>query len=179
VPGRVGYGAGARDPEDRPNVLRLIEAEIHADDTETLWLIQADLDDLAPEFAASAIDAAIDAGAADAVLMPLTMKKGRPGVRLEALAPAARRDDVERAIFLATSTIGVRRWPLERTVLERHVEEREWKGQRIRWKRVRLPDGTFRAKPEYEDVARAAQALGMTPYQVRAGLSESGDGAPG
>jgi uncharacterized protein (DUF111 family) len=107
------------------------------------------------------------------------MKKGRPGVRLEALAPAARRDDVERAIFLATTTIGVRRWPLERTVLERHIEERVWKGQRIRWKRVRLPDGTFRAKPEYEDVARAAQALGMTPYQVRAGLSESGDGAPG
>jgi uncharacterized protein (DUF111 family) len=49
----------------------------------------------------------------------------------------------------------------------------EWRGQRIRWKRVRLPDGTSRAKPEYEDVLAAARTLGVTPYEVRSQL-ESG-----
>jgi uncharacterized protein (DUF111 family) len=72
----------------------------------------------------------------------------------------------------------VRRWPVQRTVLERDSVERVWRGQPIRWKRVRLPDGTFREKPEYEDIARAAQALGMTPYQVRAGLGESAGQTP-
>jgi uncharacterized protein (TIGR00299 family) protein len=178
TPVRVGFGAGTRDPEDRSNVLRLIDAEVPAADRDTLWMIQADIDDLTAEFAAAAIDALLAAGAADAVLVPLTMKKGRPGVRIEVLTLDAHLSAVERALFLATSTIGVRRWPVQRTVLERDSVERVWRGQPIRWKRVRLPDGTFREKPEYEDIARAAQALGMTPYQVRAGLGESAGQTP-
>jgi uncharacterized protein (TIGR00299 family) protein len=168
VAGRAGYGAGARDPDDRPNVLRVFEAELTAHDADPLWLIQADLDDLTAEFAAAAADALLAAGAVDAVLIPLTMKKGRPGVRIEVLAPTDRLHDVERSLFLNTSTIGLRRWPVQRTVLERDVCVREWRGQRIRWKRVRLPDGTFREKPEFEDVVRAAEAVGLTAYQVRA-----------
>jgi hypothetical protein len=167
VAGRAGYGAGSRDPADRPNVLRLVEADVAAPAADTLWLVQADLDDLTAEFAAAAVDAILAAGAADAVLVPLTMKKGRPGVRIEILAPTARLADVERTLFLATSTIGLRRWPVQRTLLERDVCVREWRGHGIRWKRVRLPDGSFRDKPDYEDIARAAAALGMTPYEVR------------
>jgi uncharacterized protein (DUF111 family) len=59
-------------------------------------------------------------------------------------------------------------------VLERDIEETEWRGQRIRWKRVRLPDGTLRGKPEYEDVAAAARALNLTPYDVRCALEGTG-----
>jgi pyridinium-3,5-bisthiocarboxylic acid mononucleotide nickel chelatase len=115
----------------------------------------------------------------DAVLLPVGMKKGRPGTRLEVLAPAARLRDLETVVFRATSTIGMRRWAVERTVLERDEEETEWRGQRIRWKRVRLPDGTSRAKPEYEDIAAAARALGLTPHEVRTGLGEAGSAEPG
>jgi len=82
-------------------------------------------------------------------------------------------------MFRATSTIGVRRWPVDRSVLERAEEVTEWRGQRIRWKRVMLPDGTSRAKPEYEDIAAAAGALGLTPHEVRTGLSEVGRAEPG
>ena len=167
IAGRVGYGAGTRDPEDRPNVLRLMEAEIAAVEADKLWLLQADLDDITPEYAAAAVDALLAAGAADAVLLPLTMKKGRPGVRIEILATNGRVPDVERTLFLTTSTIGVRRWPVQRTILEREVCVRVWRGHQIRWKRVRLPDGSFREKPEYDDVVTAAEALGMTPFQVR------------
>jgi pyridinium-3,5-bisthiocarboxylic acid mononucleotide nickel chelatase len=167
VAGRVGFGAGARDPDSRPNVLRLIEATTTAPDAGALWLIQADLDDMTPEYAAAAQEGLLEAGALDAVVSTIAMKKGRAGMRLEALVDADRIQAVEQALFRATSTIGLRRWPVQRTVLERHLEERSWRGQTIRWKRVTLPDGSHRSKPEFEDVVRAAARLGMTPWEVR------------
>jgi pyridinium-3,5-bisthiocarboxylic acid mononucleotide nickel chelatase len=175
IPGRSGFGAGTRDPQDRPNVLRVFEASVTREPTHELWLVQADLDDLAPEYAAAALDQLLAAGAADAVLIPVSMKKGRPGVRIEVLAAADRLDHIEAVLFTATSTIGLRRWPVQRTILERAVEERTWRGQTIRWKRVRLPGGGFREKPEFDDVLAAARALGLTPLQVRTELGERGE----
>ncbi|HSK18943.1 MAG TPA: nickel pincer cofactor biosynthesis protein LarC [Longimicrobiales bacterium] len=175
---RTGFGAGTRDPEHFPNVLRVIISR-DAAGSEPLWLLQADIDDLAPEYLAAAQTALFEAGAVDAVLLPVGMKKGRPGTRLEVLAPAARLRELETVVFRATSTIGIRRWTVERTVLERDEEETEWRGQPIRWKRVRLPDGTSRAKPEYEDIAAAARALGLTPHEVRTGLGEAGSAETG
>jgi pyridinium-3,5-bisthiocarboxylic acid mononucleotide nickel chelatase len=175
-PGRIGFGAGSRDPEDRPNVLRVFEATLDGaadsagDGEDALFMLQADIDDMSGEYAAAAQEAALAAGAADAVVTPLAMKKGRQGLRLEVLAPASRRDAVEAAIFAATTTIGIRRWPVERTTLSREVLETVWQGQRIRWKAVRLPDGTRRVKPEYDDVAAAARALRLTALMVRTAL---------
>jgi uncharacterized protein (TIGR00299 family) protein len=176
TPGRIGFGAGTRDPQDRPNVLRLYEAEVGGTGDDTLWLLQADIDDMTAEYAAAAQQALLDAGAADVVLQAVSMKKGRPGFRIEVLAEAARLDALERVLFLATTTIGVRRWPVQRTVLPRETETRQWRGQPIRWKRVTLPDGTSRAKPEYQDIVDAALALGLTPFQVRTALGGAGDG---
>lgn len=171
---RHGFGAGSRDPDDRPNVLRLAEIDVPGDADASLWLIQADIDDMPAEYAAAAQQALLQAGAADAVLLPLTMKKGRPGLRLEVLADTPLLDAVERTLFRTTTTIGVRRWPVQRTVLDREVVQREWRGQPVRFKRVLLPDGSTREKPEYDDVVRAAEALGLTPYEVRTGLGEAG-----
>jgi pyridinium-3,5-bisthiocarboxylic acid mononucleotide nickel chelatase len=177
TPGRIGFGAGTRDPEERPNVLRVFEAFSTAGEAESMWLLQADIDDMSPEYAAAAQDALLAAGAADAVVVHVGMKKGRPGIRLEALVSAERLHDVEAALFAATTTIGVRRWPVQRTVLERSTSETEWRGQRIRWKTVRLPDGSTRSKPEFDDVAAAARALGTTPFAVRTALEAHHTGA--
>ena len=119
-------------------------------------------------------------GALDVTLAPVAMKKGRPGLRLEALAPEASLPDVLDTLFVHTSTIGARWWRVERAVLAREEEVVEWRGQRIRRKRVRLPDGTTRAKPEYDDVVAAARALGLPPLEVRTRLDEerSGPGDP-
>jgi pyridinium-3,5-bisthiocarboxylic acid mononucleotide nickel chelatase len=171
IAGRVGFGAGSADFEDRPNVLRLIEAGVREDE-ETLWLLQADIDDLTPEYAAAAQDALLRGGALDALLLPATMKKGRPGFRLEVLTTGTRLHDMELLLFRTTSTIGTRRWPVQRTILQRDMLERMWRGQRIRWKRVSMPDGTWRDKPEYDDVAAAASALGISPYEVRLALDD-------
>lgn len=167
---RSGYGAGTRDPRDHPNVLRLLEAEVREGSAHGMVLVQADIDDLPPEYIAPAIDAALAAGAFDAVALPLGMKKGRPGLRLEVLAPETRLEEVARAMLRHTSTAGVRHWPVERVVLERREQSLEWRGQRIRRKLVRLPDGTWRGKPEYEDVVQAAAALGMPALEVRMAL---------
>jgi hypothetical protein len=165
-----GYGAGTRDPADHPNALRLIAIEAPERDDDASVLLQADIDDLAPEYAAAALEAVLEAGARDAVLLPVGMKKGRPGLRLEALAPAGLVDDVAAAMLRNTTTLGVRFWPLSRVVLARKEQVLEWRGQRIRCKMVRLPDGTWRGKPEYEDVLRAARALDMPVLAIRSAL---------
>jgi pyridinium-3,5-bisthiocarboxylic acid mononucleotide nickel chelatase len=166
VLGRSGFGAGTRDPADRPNCLRVIECEVEARD-EPLYVVQADMDDMAPEYAAAVQQAVLDAGARDSVVLQVGMKKGRPGIRLEMLVGGPRLEAVEEALFKGSSTIGVRRWPVERSTLARREVMMEWRGQHIRLKQVRLPDGTERSKPEYEDVERAARALGMAPYEAR------------
>ncbi len=173
VVSKTGFGAGTRDPQDRPNCLRLFSADISADaagDDDPLIMIQADIDDMAAEYVAAAQDAVLAAGALDAVLIAVAMKKGRPGHRLEVLVPAALRAAVTEVIFRATSTIGVRYWPVQRMTLERSEERRMWRGHEIGYKRVTLPDGTWRAKPEYEDVNRAAIAESLTPFEVRQSL---------
>jgi len=161
-----GYGAGARDPEDHPNCLRLITCRVRSR-AERLYMLQSDLDDLSPEYAASAQEALLEGGALDVVVSPIGMKKGRQGIRLEVLVPEAALDSSLELLFRSTSTIGARYWPVERPALERTIEEVEWRGEVIRCKRVTLPGGGERVKPEYDDVARAARATGLTPYEVR------------
>jgi pyridinium-3,5-bisthiocarboxylic acid mononucleotide nickel chelatase len=171
VYGRSGFGAGSRDPAGRPNCLRLIACSI-ADPAERVYLVQADVDDLSPEYVAAARDGLSEAGALDVTLTRIDMKKGRPGVRLEVLAPEASLTAVTEALFIGTRTIGVRYWEVARSILDREEQVVEWRGQRIRRKRVRLPDGRFRAKPEYEDVVAAARALGLAPHEVRVELDD-------
>jgi uncharacterized protein (TIGR00299 family) protein len=166
--GRSGYGAGERDPEGRPNCLRLIECTTAAD--ASVLVVQADVDDQSPEYVAAARDALMEAGALDVTLARVDMKKGRPGLRLEALVPEPSLDEVLAALFRGTTTIGARYWPVQRRTLDRTEDRVTWRGHAIRVKRARLPDGGTRAKPEFDDVREAARATGLTPHEVRAQL---------
>ena len=169
--GRAAYGAGTRDPEDRPNCLRLIECETtERDSTARLVVVQADVDDMPAEYVPAAIEALLEAGARDATVLQIGMKKGRPGLRFEALTEESALAAVIGALHSGTTTIGVRHWPVERPALEREESVVEWRGHRIRVKRVRLPDGTPRSKPEYDDVVRVAREEGIAPLDVRAAL---------
>jgi hypothetical protein len=188
APSRTGFGAGTRDPRDRPNVLRLVACDVEGAATESLVLVQADIDDMPPEYAAQAQQALLDAGALDVVLVPVTMKKGRPGLRIEALSTNLALDAVLVTLFRSTTTIGARHWPVSRPALVRADDVVQWRGQRIRRKRVRLPDGSERTKPEYDDVLRAAEALHLPAWQVRLAVEaarpdeepdQSGEPTPG
>lgn len=166
TPVRDGFGAGTRDPHDRPNCLRIIVADLHAGESDLATVVQCDVDDLQPEYVPSLIDAVLKAGAMDCTATPLLMKKGRPGLRVEAVTPTAKLEAVRAALFEAGTTIGVRHWTVRRETLSRAMETAAWRGQEVRVKRSRLPGGGERAKPEFEDVARAADALGMTPLSA-------------
>jgi len=178
VPRASGFGAGSRDPDDRPNCLRLIAID-EPGGPAALVMMQTDIDDMVPEYVAPLIDEVIAAGALDCSVTPLLMKKGRPGLRVEALLPDTARAAVASALFRASPSIGYRAWAVEREALPRREERVEWRGHPVRVKRSVLPDGGERRKPEYEDVVRIAAAIGTTPYAVYRAMLEDGVSAGG
>jgi hypothetical protein len=173
TPVRDGFGAGTRDPGDRPNCLRLVLIEGGSASGDVV-VLQADMDDLPPEYVPALLQAVLDAGALDCTAQPMAMKKGRPGLRIEALALPAAREAVQTALFQAGTTIGVRWWVASREVLPRRMDTVTWRGEAIRVKRSRLPGGGERAKAEFEDVARAAARLGMNPLEAYRALLADG-----
>jgi pyridinium-3,5-bisthiocarboxylic acid mononucleotide nickel chelatase len=162
IPIRSGFGAGTKDFRDRPNALRLTLAEGAESDVPVEQLIElsCDIDDMSPEYLAAVAERLRGAGALDVTLSPVTMKRGRPGVRLETLTGIGTSAALEAMIFLETTTIGVRRRRVERRALARETAHVEVLGHAISVKIVTLPDGTRRGKPEFADVERVALATG-------------------
>lgn len=175
-PIRSGFGAGSRDPADRPNCLRVILIAEDPERASALLLLQADVDDMALEFVPPALEALSATGALEVWAHPVSMKKGRPAVRIEALVPAHRRLAASEALFRHTTTLGVRFWPVDREILNRQVREVTWRGYRIRVKEATLPGGGRRYKPEYEDIVEVARGLGAPPLQVLAEFAREFDG---
>jgi uncharacterized protein (TIGR00299 family) protein len=149
----AGYGAGGHDFAEQPNVLRaLIGEKTGASEATMVAVIEAHIDDSSPEVLGYALERLLEAGALDAVLAPLTMKKGRPGVLLRVIARPQDQETLAQLVFAETSTLGLRICPAERRVEERHTVE------------VETPHGKVRVKvstqghyaPEYEDCRRLA-----------------------
>lgn len=162
---RVGYGAGTRDPEDHPNCLRVWLARRERDAAGSVIVLQTDVDDVTPEYLPGLLEACLEAGALDAVLVPVQMKKGRPGWRLEVQTTPERRGEVEEAVLRHSTTLGLRAWSATRRTLARRLETRRWRGHRVRVK-VREGPGGERAKPEFDDVAAAAAAEGLSAAEL-------------
>jgi len=168
---RSGWGAGSRDPAEYPNALRLLVAEAVAEAAEVV-LLATDLDDLSPEYVDPLRDALVAAGALDVQVWTVQMKKGRPGFRLEAAVAAPDADRVTDALFRHSTTAGVRRWTAERVTLPRHtIEVSAGAGVAVRVKVIETPAGP-RAKPEYDDIRAAAQALGRPAHEVAREIQE-------
>lgn len=163
----LGYGAGTKRWEDAPNLLRAIVGEAHRSEKgEAAWVLEANLDDLSPQLAAVALEAALKAGAHDAWIAPVTMKKGRPGVLFGALCSEAARAGVEAAIFRETSTLGVRATRVERTVADREITEVSTQYGPIRIKTGRLAGRLLNAAPEFDDCRQAAERHGVAVKEV-------------
>lgn len=153
---KIGYGAGTREYEDRPNVLRLmIGRERGALDTDELIEISANIDDLNPQIYDHVMERLFSAGARDVTLTPTIMKKGRPAITIAVLAEPSHRDALAKVLFEETSTIGVRFHPVARLKLRREIREVD-----TRWGAIKVKfshgDGAITATPEYEDCRRIA-----------------------
>ncbi len=131
-------------------------------------LLETNIDDLDPRVWPSVITALLDAGASDAWLTPILMKKGRPAHTLSVLVTADRAEAVRETVFRHTSTIGLREQVLGKHALERTMDTVEVDGQQIAVKIARHGGAVVNAQPEYDDVARAADALGRPVSDVLA-----------
>ena len=173
IPRKSGFGAGTKDPKDRPNALRIILADdagvpgTRAPE-EVLAMLATDVDDMSPEHVAAAADSLRDAGALDVMCITIGMKKGRIGTRLEVLCREADADRLEGLLFARTTTLGIRRSRVMRRALERTIRSVDVLGHSVRVKISKLPDGARRAKPEYEDVRAVADATGRTLQEITA-----------
>jgi len=176
---RAGYGAGAREFPEHPNLLRLTIGEsVPAADTiaslnssqaasrETIAVLEANLDDLSPQVLAYAMERLLAEGALDVFSIPVQMKKSRAGALLTVLAKIEDADRLTRLIFVETTTLGVRRRDEQRQTLSRR-----WESVATSWGPVRIKiadlNGTVaNYAPEYEDCRALAEAHHVPLKQV-------------
>ena len=164
----IGYGAGTRDVAI-PNVLRVtmglwnetVGTGNSGSAVERLLMLECNLDDLNPEIMPYVLEKLLAAGALDAWLQPVVMKKGRPAQTLKVLCSPEQRQVMEQIMFTQTTTLGVRAYYVERTALERR-----WKTVQTPWGEVRVKEGLLDGKvvnavPEFEDCKKIAEANGV------------------
>jgi uncharacterized protein (DUF111 family) len=165
---RVGYGAGDRVLADRPNLLRIVLGEPVAAlaNDDHVVVLEATVDDTLPELWEHVLERLLDAGAKDAFLEPVVMKKSRPGVTLRVIAAAADRDRLAAVIFAETSTIGLRWAPWRRLVLPRETRIVETEYGPVAVKVATAPGGTTNLAPEFEDCRRLARERGVAAKLV-------------
>ena len=160
---RSGYGAGSYDFPGHANLLRaLIGEPSGAPESTTVTVIEANIDDLSPEIVAYALERLLAAGALDATVQPVQMKKGRPGMLLRVIALPEPREEMARLIFAETSTFGLRMY-----AAERRVQSRTWVDVETRHGKVRMKvSGEGWYAPEYEGCRKLALATGVALKEI-------------
>src|SRR6266851_2441761 len=159
---KIGYGAGSRDLEDRPNVLRMMLGSERANlDSDEMIEIAANIDDLNPQIYDHVMEKLFAAGARDVTLTPTIMKKGRPAITLSVIAEPAHRDALAEIIFAETTTIGLRSHQVTRLKLPRETSEIETRYGKVRVKLSGPHGAPTTITPEYEDCRRIATTLNL------------------
>lgn len=164
----TGAGFGTAVLPGRPNCLRLFlgEGVEPPPGREPLRVLEANLDDLSPEILATLPEACLAAGALDAWLTPILMKKGRPAHLLSALCRPQDQGAVEAAVFRHSSTLGIRSLGVERAALERRWEEVSTPWGPVRIKLGILEGEVVNRAPEFEDCRRIAQSADVPLKEV-------------
>jgi uncharacterized protein (TIGR00299 family) protein len=158
---RVGTGAGGRDPEQLPNVVRLVLGSAAEPAPAGPVVLETNVDDLDPRLWPGVLDALFAAGASDAWLTPILMKKGRAAHTLSALCRPDAVADVQAAVFATTSTIGMRIVPVGKVELERASSSVDVLCGRVGVKVAVSGGRVVNVSVEYEDVAALADELGL------------------
>jgi hypothetical protein len=168
----IGYGAGTRDLEDRPNLLRLLlgtTGERGGEDhfqTDHVWVLETNLDDVPGEWVAYCTQALLDAGALDVYTTPIQMKKGRPAVKLSVLCREEQIGRLEPIIFSETASLGIRRWLSQRHVLPRRQAEVTTPWGAVQGKVAAPAGGDEMFSPEYEACRRLAATSGRSLREI-------------
>ena len=165
----IGTGAGTKDFPSHANVVRLFVGEAHTESATRAVVYETNVDDLDPRLWPGVVERLLTAGASDAWLTPILMKKGRPAHTLSVLMPIGRGNDVRDVIFAETSAIGLREIPVGKQALGRELTDVLVDGQRISVKVARDAAGSvMNVQPEYDDVVAAARLLDRPVKEVLA-----------
>lgn len=156
----AGMGAGGADPKGHPNALRVMIGEMEGgtetSSAEIVQMIETNIDDMSPEIYEHVIGLLLEAGALDAFVTPIIMKKSRPAAKLSVICAEADLAAMASIVLRETTTLGVRHWPAGRLTLPRSVRKVSTRYGVIGVKEARLADGSVKAAPEYEDCRLAA-----------------------
>lgn len=171
----VGHGAGSRDIDEVANVVRLILGEpVGHPDSGTAIILESNVDDMDARLWPDVLAALFTAGASDAWLTPILMKKGRPAYTLHALCAPTSEAEVRKQIFARTSTIGLRRIPVGKYALDREQASVRVQGEQIGVKLARDDGRVVNVSVEFDDVARVAAILDLPVKEVlRAATAEA------
>jgi uncharacterized protein (TIGR00299 family) protein len=163
-----GYGAGDWDLPERANVVRLLVGEAASpEESDTVYLVETNLDNVAGELVGYLYEKLFAAGALDVYSTPILMKKSRPAIKISVLVPPSRRAQVEAVLLRETPTFGVRRVLMERSKLPRRQVTVQTPYGPIRCKVGSLNGRTLKAAPEYEDARAAAEHHGVPLSKVQ------------
>lgn len=184
----IGYGAGTRDLEEQPNLLRVCIGEkttqkdykqvnqntdqtslnsgqyAPSGDCSSIDIIETNLDDMSPEISGYVMEKLFEQGALDVFFIPIQMKKGRPGTQISVLCPSDIRDQLIQLLLTETTTFGVRFYAADRVILDRDFIEIKTKWGIIRGKQGYLNGNLIKTVPEYEDCKAIAEENGI-PFQ--------------
>jgi uncharacterized protein (TIGR00299 family) protein len=187
----TGVGAGSRDLEQQPNILRILLGELSATDheagrfvehqytdliasdklqypmtTETAWIVETSIDDMPGELVGHCVERLWTFSPLDVWVTPIQMKKNRPGVIISVMCRQEQVNMVKTLLFSETSTLGVRQYSVERTALYREPHRIKTPWGEVDAKRAFLPDGTEKISPEYESVKRLSAAKGVPVWKI-------------
>ncbi len=164
---KIGRGAGHKDFPHLANILRVFYGNTrNVQPAKRVFVVEATMDDASPQLLAHFLETALELGALDATLSPIVMKKNRLGTKLTLIAALDKIDSLIEAVFLETTSIGVRYYPVERRVLERNFETVRTGGQTIGIKVGSLDGRAVNVLPEYEDCLKASRKSGRPVKEI-------------
>ncbi|MEO5355512.1 MAG: LarC family nickel insertion protein, partial [Magnetococcus sp. XQGC-1] len=164
---RIGHGLGSREVPGRANLLRILAQEEEPAAAESVLreevvVLSSHLDDMNPEWYGPLWERLLQGGALDVALIPMTMKKGRPGVRLEVVAHPGQGEALARMVLTHTTALGVRLAPMERRLLPRSQQRVPTPWGELR---AKVADGVWRL--EHDDLEQLAKRQGWSLLQAQ------------
>lgn len=162
----IGYGAGSNDNPHVPNLLRIFLGETTHQESDEMWVVETNIDNMTGEVLGYVMDKLFEAGAADAYFTPIQMKKGRPGTVVSAIVSELNLPSVESVLFNETTTFGIRKYQVLRKILARELKELDSALGKIKIKIGKCNGDRKTLSPEYEDCKRIAEEKGIPLRQV-------------
>jgi len=173
----TGYGVGHKISET-PNLLRVFLGEIQESTNssfqkEDAWIVECNIDDMNPEWYELIMEKLFLAGAQDVFLTNIIMKKSRPGIKLSALCAQTKLAELENILLTESTSLGLRVYPVQKTILERKASILQTKFGEVRIKATYLNGEIIRQKPEYDDCKILSLESGVSITQIMREIESS------